>query len=74
MKHIITDEPYEILEVRPNNENGSISLVQKRRNSTVEEWQVKVVVLNQREALRVYKAISDIVLSPAAPYVVLERS
>ena len=62
MNHLITDEPHEILEIRPTND--AISLVQKRRASVMDEWNIKVIIFNRREALLIHKAISDVVLSP----------
>lgn len=60
---LITNEPHEILEVRPTNDNDSITLVQKRRASIQDEWNIKIIILNRREALTVRKAIEDAMLS-----------
>ena len=71
MNTVITNEPHEILEIRPSfngfNDVG-ISLVQKRRANIVDEWNIKVIILNKREALLVHKAISDVMLSPRQSY------
>ena len=70
---IITNEPHEILEVRPTNDNDSITLVQKRRASIQDEWNIKVIILNRREALAVRKAIEDAMLSLRPLYSTIGR-
>ena len=67
MNTTITNEPHEILEVRPTIGNN-VSLVQKRRARVVDDWNIKVIILSEREALAVHKAISDIVLAPPQRY------
>lgn len=62
MKTTIINEPLEQLEVRPGAD--SISLVKKTRRQVMDEWNMKVIVLNRREALGVHKAISDVFLLP----------
>lgn len=61
--YVILNEPHEHLEVKPGN-NDTVALVQKRCTSSLAEWNIKVMVLNRPEALKVYHAIGDIVLSP----------
>ena len=61
-KQMITNEPHEILETRPTNDNDSIALVQKRRASIQDEWNIKTIILNRREALALRKDIEDTVL------------
>ncbi len=59
---IITDEPHEILEIKPNNDNESMSLVQKRRARVVDEWTIKVIILSKRECLAIHKEITNNIL------------
>lgn len=64
MNYLITNEPHEQLELRPSMDNNSISLVQKRRARVVDEWNTKIIILNREEALKIHKAIADIMLAP----------
>lgn len=67
MTTTIINEPLEQLEVRPGAD--TISLVKKTRRQVMDEWDMKVIVLNRREALAIHKAISDVFLpSPRGPY------
>ena len=61
MNTIIINEPLEQLEVRPGAD--TISLVKKTRRQVMDEWDIKIIVLNRREALAIHKAISDVYLS-----------
>lgn len=64
---LIVNEPLEILELNPMN-NDCISLVQKKRAKILDEWNTKIIILNRREALLVRKGISDIMFTPRQPY------
>ncbi len=61
---LITNEPHEQLEIKPNNDNESMSLVQRRRANIVDEWNIKIMILSKREALAIHQAIQDHILSP----------
>lgn len=67
MNTVITNEPHEILEIRPTND--AISLVQKRRASVMDEWNIKVIILNERE----YEAVANYKRSPRLAYQVAGR-
>ncbi len=56
---IITNTPFQKLEVKPMN-NDAIAIVEK--NKVDGEWILKIIILNRRQALGIYQAISDIVL------------
>ena len=71
MNTTITNEPHEILEIRPpyNGFNDvGVSLVKKRRARVVDDWTTEITVLNRREALAVHKAIEDAFLAPPQRY------
>ena len=56
----ITEGIYETLEVRTDEDR--IAIRQKQRTRIGEDWNIKVTILNKREALGVFEAISDAVL------------
>ena len=66
MNTTIINEPLEILELRPSAD--TISLVKKTRRQVVDEWDIKIIVLNRREALAIHKGIADVFLSPRGSY------
>ncbi len=61
---LITNEPHEQLEIKPDYHNESMSLVQRRRASVMDEWNIKVMILSKRECLAIHQAITDNILSP----------
>lgn len=60
----ITMEPHQELEIKPDYNNQSMSLVQRRRTSVMDEWNIKVMILSKRECLAIHQAITDNILSP----------
>ena len=58
MKHLITKEPTEELEL--NVEDGRYCLIQ--RYNTPDGQRTKVVIMNKREALKLNQAISEEIL------------
>ena len=54
---LITKEPHEELEIKPNNDNESMSLVQRHRANMMDEWNIKVMILSERECLAIHQAI-----------------
>ena len=58
----ILDDAHETLEIKEGN-NDTISLVQRRRSSILAEWNIKIIILNRKEALLIHHAISDIFLT-----------
>lgn len=61
---LITKEPHEELEIKPDYNNESMSLVQRRRASVMDEWNIKVIILSKRECLAIHQAITNHMLSP----------
>ena len=61
---LITNEPHEQLEIKPDYHNECMSLVQRRRASVMDEWNIKVIILNREEALKIHQSITDNILSP----------
>ena len=59
---LIINEVHEQLEIKPNSDNESMSLVQRRRARVMDEWNVKVIILNKRECLAIHRAITDHIL------------
>lgn len=57
---LITDEPFEKLEVVTDED--TFSLVQKVLPRTEDDWKTKVIILNKREELRVNQTITDHIL------------
>lgn len=57
MNTVIVNEPHEQLELRPSADNNSISLVQKRRPNITDEWNIKVIILNVKQAYAVRTAL-----------------
>ena len=56
---LITKEPHEELEIKPMVNNEFMSLVQRRRASVMDEWNIKVMILSKRECLAIHQAITD---------------
>ena len=63
MNQVIIDEPHEILEVRPLTDPDSISIVQKRRANIMDEWNIKVIILNVKEAVAIHNAMANFIFS-----------
>lgn len=59
---IITDNTYQKLEVKPM-ENDAVAICEAVRTSTIKAWKSKIILVNKREALGIFKAIQDIVLN-----------
>lgn len=60
---LITNEPYEQIEIM-DNENETMALIQRRRDSVSNEWTTKLIIFNKRECLAIHQAITDHILSP----------
>ena len=58
---LITDEPFEKLEVVADED--TFSLVQKVLPRSEDGWKTKVIMLNKREELKVNQAITDHILN-----------
>ena len=54
----VTQDFYEQLEVKVDNDGDRIALVQRQRTRAGEAWNIKVIILNRREAEQVADVIS----------------
>ena len=61
---IITKEPHEELEIKPDYNNESMFLIQRRRARVMDEWNIKVMILSKREGEAIARAITNNILSP----------